>query len=202
MAERQSHWPIVQRQDSGFWYQLSRFESWWASHCSFRQTPFGEFLFLKRGRSCRLNLTFVARIRLNPAPLHECPGSSAAARMQPPEPSAAARMTSRIRRCCASPATRAPHGYAPLKSGLAERTRVEGASQGRSAGVPCKNHPSNKLPLEKRSENGGQGKLLSKIRSAAGPSDAFLAHFSAFEFSDLRKRRQVSSLDATWAQLR
>ncbi len=83
MAERQSHWPIVQRQDSGFWYQLSRFESWWASHCSFRQTPFGEFLFLKRGRSCRLNLTFVARIRLNPAPLHECPGSSAAARMQP-----------------------------------------------------------------------------------------------------------------------
>ena len=191
MAERQSHWPIVQRQDSGFWYQLSRFESWWASHCSFRQTPFGEFLFLKRGRSCRLNLTFVARIRLNPAPLHECPGSSAAARM-----------TSRIRRCCASPATRAPHGYAPLKSGLAERTRAEGASQGRSAGVLCKNHPSQKLPLEKRSENGGQGKLLSKIRSAAGPSDAFLAHFSAFEFSDLRKRRQVSSLDATWAQLR
>lgn len=26
------NWAIVQRQDSGFWYQLSRFESWWPSH--------------------------------------------------------------------------------------------------------------------------------------------------------------------------
>ena len=26
------HWGIVQRQDSGFWYQLSRFESWYPSH--------------------------------------------------------------------------------------------------------------------------------------------------------------------------
>ena len=188
MAERQSHWPIVQRQDSGFWYQLSRFESWWASHCSFRQTPSGEFLFFEARQELQTESDVRRSDTPNPAPLHECPGSSAAARMQPPEPSAAARMTSRIRRCCASPATRAPHGYAPLKSGLAERTRAEGASQGRSAGVLCKNHPSKKLPLEKRSENGGQGKLLSKIRSAAGPSDAFLAHFSAFEFFDLRKR--------------
>ena len=26
------HWAVVQRQDSGFWFQLSRFESWWPSH--------------------------------------------------------------------------------------------------------------------------------------------------------------------------
>ena len=38
-------WAIVQRQDSGFWFQLSRFESWWPSHFAFLSPLGAIFLF-------------------------------------------------------------------------------------------------------------------------------------------------------------
>ena len=137
----------------------------------------------------------------------DTPKSSTVARM-PRIKRRRANATSRAKRRCTndlpnSPLLRKPRNTCSARICAPEiRPRRTDSRRGCFARVLCKNHPSKKLPLEKRSENGGQGKLLSKIRSAAGPSDAFLAHFSAFEFSDLRKRRQVSSLDATWAQLR
>ena len=44
-APRGLHWGIVQRQDSGFWYQLSRFESWYPSHFLIKAAR--NFLFAK-----------------------------------------------------------------------------------------------------------------------------------------------------------
>ena len=44
-------WAIVQRQDSGFWFQLSRFESWWPSHFAFL-SPLGAIFFVLRASVC------------------------------------------------------------------------------------------------------------------------------------------------------
>ena len=64
-------WAIVQRQDSGFWFQLSRFESWWLNAREANLLPF--FLFANLPASSALRKTG-PRLRPLRAPDRSPPG--------------------------------------------------------------------------------------------------------------------------------
>ncbi len=156
MAERQSHWPIVQRQDSGFWYQLSRFESWWASHCSFRQTPSGEFLFFE----ARQELQTESDVRRS-----DTPKSSTVARM-PRIKRRCTNATSRAKRRCTndlpnSPLLRKPRNTCSARICTPEiRSRRTDSRRGCFARALCRGSLQ-ESPIQQASS----GKTIRKWRS-------------------------------------